>query len=199
MGSGNPWSRLDVFSGGFLLLSLGWVATTMRFMRAIVRSPEGMREALGTNYDPTLHKWVNVIAIAELTVFLDYGHWRLVPALERPALQGIGLGLYVLGAAWLFWVDTYLARHFVSELAASKVITDGPYNYVRHPRYTAVLASRVAFAFTLASVIAWLFALAWLLLILRRIRLEEGHLREIFSADYDAYARRTARLLPGVY
>jgi protein-S-isoprenylcysteine O-methyltransferase Ste14 len=39
----------------------------------------------------------------------------------------------------------------------------------------------------------------WIALVLRRIPLEEAHVRKAFGAAYDAYAARTARLLPGIY
>ncbi len=38
-----------------------------------------------------------------------------------------------------------------------------------------------------------------LVAILRRIRLEEAHLHKIFGAGYDAYASRTARLVPRIF
>ncbi len=44
-----------------------------------------------------------------------------------------------------------------------------------------------------------LVTLAWLGVLLRRIHLEEIHLHELFGADYEAYAARTVRLLPGIY
>lgn len=50
--------------------------------------------------------------VADLAVFLDYGHWHLVPALEQPLLQSLGLGLYLAVAIWR---DTYLARYFSQE------------------------------------------------------------------------------------
>ena len=195
----NPWARLDVFSGGLLVLGVLWTAADTRWHKAIFRSAETMKEASGSSYDPWLLRWIALLSLADLTVFLDYGHWHLVPALEQPALQAMGLGLYLLGALWLLWVDRYLSRHFLADPTARKVITGGPYHYVRHPRYAAVLSSRVAFALALASVLAWVFALIWLALILRRIRLEEAHLRELFGADYETYTLRTPRLLPRVY
>ncbi len=194
-----PWARLDFFSGGLLLLGALWTAADSRWHKAIFRSAETMKEASGASYDPWMLRGIALLSLAELTVFLDYGHWHLVPALEQPALQAMGLGLFLLGAVWLLWVDRYLSRHFAADPAARKVMTAGPYHYVRHPRYAAVLSSRVAFALALASVLGWIFALIWLALILRRIRLEEAHLRELFGADYETYALRTPRLLPHVY
>jgi protein-S-isoprenylcysteine O-methyltransferase Ste14 len=70
---------------------------------------------------------------------------------------------------------------------------------VRHPRYLALSISRIAFALALASIVAWFLFLFWMFAILRRIHREEPHLRKIFGPDYEAYAQRTARLIPGIY
>lgn len=198
-GSTKPWSRVDVFSGGFLLISLMWGCATMRFHRAIFRSREVMQEAAGVTYDPWMLRWITIFAVTELSVFLDYGHWHLVPQLENPILQSIGLVLYFFGALWLIWTDNYLSKVFAGDLSERRVMTHGPYRYVRHPRYAALIASRVAFALALASILAWFFFLGWLWVNLRRIGLEEVHLRKLFGAEYDAYASRTARLLPRIY
>jgi len=198
-GAPRPWQRLDVFSVGFIVVSLVWGCATMRFHRAIFRSKEVMEEAAGTTYDPWMLRWITIFAIAELSVFLDYGHWHLVPQLLNPVLQTIGLVLYLGGAVWLIWTDRHLAKVFAGDLSERKVMTQGPYRFVRHPRYAALIASRIAFALTLGSILAWFFFLGWLWVNLRRVRLEEDHLRKLFGADYDAYAAKTARFLPGIY
>ena len=197
--SPHPWSRLDAFSGGYLLIGLIWGAAATRFHRAIFRSKEVLEEASGKKYDAKMLWMITALSLGELAVFLDYARWRLVPALVQPALQWLGLALALAGALWLLWVDTYLSRHFAGDLAARQIMSDGPYRFVRHPRYVALLVSRVSFSLALASILGWLFALGWLIAILRRIRLEEAHLRGIFGADYDAYASRTARLIPGLF
>ncbi len=198
-GSPRPWQRLDIFSVGFILVSLVWGCATMRFHRAIFRSKEVMEEAAGTTYDPWMLRWITIFAFLELSVFLDYGHWHLVPQLLNPVLQTIGLVLYLAGAIWLIWTDRYLAKVFAGELSERKVMTQGPYRFVRHPRYAALIASRIAFALTLGSILAWFFFLGWLWVNLRRVRLEEEHLRELFGAEYEAYAAKTSRFLPGIY
>jgi protein-S-isoprenylcysteine O-methyltransferase Ste14 len=198
-GSPRPWQRLDFFSVGFIVLSLLWGCATMRFHRSIFRSKEVMEEAAGVTYDPWMLRWITIFAILELSVFIDYGHWHLVPQLLNPVLQSIGLVLYLGGAIWLIWTDRYLAKVFAGDLSKRKVMTQGPYRFVRHPRYAALVASRIAFALTLGSILAWLFFLGWLWVNLRRVRLEEAHLRELFGAEYEAYIARTARFLPGIY
>jgi len=200
-GMPSPWSRVDAFSGGFLGLMILAIVVDLKFGlgRSAFRSVETLREASGLTYDAATIVMMGLGSVADALVFLDYGHWHLVPALEHRGLQAFGLCLEGAGAAWLLWADTRLAAHFASAAPARTVIEDGPFRYVRHPRYTGVLAMRVAFAMALASVAGWLLALVWCVAILRRIGLEERHLVEMFGRDYDAYARRTPRLMPGVY
>jgi protein-S-isoprenylcysteine O-methyltransferase Ste14 len=196
--SAQPLARVDIFSGGVVLLLLIWSIGTIHFHRAIFQSPEVMREASGEVFDPLMFVWIAVFAAAELGVFLDYGHWHLVPVLQQPALQVIGLGMCAFAALWLIWTDAYLSRQFRS-LSSRKILTEGPYRFVRHPRYAALIVSSVAVSLALASILAWALAIGWLWVNLKRVELEEGHLRNLFGAEYDAYASRTPRFLPGIY
>ena len=195
-GSAHPWSRLDIFSGGFLAISLIWVYATMQFYRVIFRSREVLQEAVGTTYDSLMLFWIGVFGVAEISVYMDYGHWHFVRVLEQPVLQTIGLGIYLLSALWLIWTDRFLSRQFEGDLGNRKVLVDGPYAYVRHPRYAALIAARIAFALSMASILAWGFAIGWLWVNLERVRLEEAHLREVFGPEYDEYAARTGRFFP---
>jgi protein-S-isoprenylcysteine O-methyltransferase Ste14 len=198
-GAPRPWSRLDIFSGGFFALTLLWMGGTMVLHSSFFRCAEVVQEVSGKNFDPHMLTWITLISAADLLIFLDYGRWRLAPLLERLALQGSGLVLFLVGGLFLFWADTYLARHFANDLSKRKVISGGPFRLMRHPRYASLLVGRVAYALIFASIIGWLLAAVWLVLILHRVRLEEAHLRGIFGEDYDAYAAGTARLFPGIY
>ena len=195
----NPWARLDLISGGYLILGVVWILLTMRWNWAVLQSKEVMREAAGSSYDPQLLWAVSLLSLLELAVFAYYGHWRLTPRLLIPALQSFGLALNALGAAWLHWTDGILTRHFAAGMTNRAVIREGPYRFVRHPRYVALLVSRISFALVFGSILAWGILLLWLVALLRRIRLEEAHLRGIFGAEYERYAVRTPRLVPGIY
>ena len=75
----------------------------------------------------------------------------------------------------------------------------GPFRYVRHPRYAAAMLAKGAFALVFASALGWMLALTWAVLLLKKVSVEEEHLRNMFGNEYEAYAQRTARLLPGIY
>jgi protein-S-isoprenylcysteine O-methyltransferase Ste14 len=139
-----------------------------------------------------------VYTLFDARLFLDYAHWHLLPALDSAAVKTVGLILYLLTVAWLFRVDRFLFRHFVSALEDGVPMTDGPYCRVRHPRYAGLFFSRLALAPMLGSPIAWCLCILWWLLIERRIRREERYLQARFGSAYDLYAAKTPRLIPAV-
>jgi protein-S-isoprenylcysteine O-methyltransferase Ste14 len=199
-GASHPWARLNIYTGGFLLVGgLAGIAQAATFLRSALRSFGVAGEALGLTYDPGVLLFVLVLEPAKFAVILDYARWHLVPALEQPALQTLGLALAVAGSAGLIWTDRWLARHFASDAAAGSLMTRGPYAFIRHPRYLSMLLLGLSAALVFASILGWPLWFLMVVTVLRRIEREEPHLRELFGAAYDAYARRTARLLPGIY
>ena len=193
-----PWCALDGLACGYfglatvLILYHAW-------LKRYVTSCEALREASGLTYDPKTIWWGLLLAIADLLVFLDYGRWHLVPFLRWPLLRIMGIVLYLFAISGLMWTDTILAHHFQLVPAPWGLITTGPYAIVRHPRYACLLLSRVAFTLIFASVIGWLLLFPSVLLIRRRIRLEEVHLQQVFGSEYLGYGRHKSRLLPGIY
>jgi protein-S-isoprenylcysteine O-methyltransferase Ste14 len=109
------------------------------------------------------------------------------------------LGVYVSAVMWQAWTDTRLAKYFASREASRVPIRRGPFRYIRHPRYAGAIAGKIAFALVFASILGWVLAWAWLLYLLRNVTVEEEHLRNLFGDQYELYARKTARLLPGIY
>jgi protein-S-isoprenylcysteine O-methyltransferase Ste14 len=97
--------------------------------------------------------------LADLAVFFDYGHWQWGAKLQQPLLQSLGLGLYAAVAIWQTWTDTYLARYFSQQHREAVPMDHGPYRYVRHPRYSAAIVAKVAFALALASILGWVMRL----------------------------------------
>ncbi len=78
------------------------------------------------------------------------------------------------------------------------LVAHGPYRWIRHPMYAAVLLMAAAAAVVAAGVTAALAWLALLAVLLAKAQLEERWLAS-HHAGYAAYCRHTRRLLPGVY
>jgi protein-S-isoprenylcysteine O-methyltransferase Ste14 len=77
-----------------------------------------------------------------------------------------------------------------------KLLTDGLYGRIRHPRYVELMFWLLGYAL-IANYLALYVAvvvsvpLLWLVVVL-----EETELRQRFGSDYEAYARRVPRFIP---
>jgi protein-S-isoprenylcysteine O-methyltransferase Ste14 len=133
--------------------------------------------------------------VAHLAALQTYANtWWTLAVGVSVALAGVGL------RAWSVWT---LGRHFRREVtieADQRVITTGPYRWVRHPAYAGnlliyggvglALGSWASAAVVLAAAFAGLIP---------RITLEERTLEQAFGSRYVDYERATARLIPHLW
>jgi protein-S-isoprenylcysteine O-methyltransferase Ste14 len=192
-GHPEPWSRLDRFSITAILLLVGMGSMKARVHGAL--GPEISWQFFGERFEPLMQQLRRVLRLGDLLTLLDYSHGLLFPAVALPALQVTGLAIAPLVMVWLWWVDSYLIAHFPATLEGA-MMQDGPFRYIRHPRYVGLLIGRFAVAAMLGSVIGWLQCAGVFLLFTRRMLREERHLRATFPEKYDAYVQRTGRVLP---
>lgn len=138
-------------------------------------------------------------AAAILGGFLMSGLLLLNPRPDLPLIvQILACLLVLIGNAFAIYILLHLGRSFSILPESRRLVTSGPYQVVRHPLY---LAEAVA---TLGALIAFLSPWAFLLVAVQialqivRIHFEEKTLSETFP-EYKDYAKKTWRLIPGVY
>jgi protein-S-isoprenylcysteine O-methyltransferase Ste14 len=78
------------------------------------------------------------------------------------------------------------------------LIERGPYRRLRHPMYLAEIAMAVGVPLLLGAWWTLAFSLLFVVLVVRRIAVEERALADRLP-DYAAYAARTSKLIPHVY
>ena len=81
-----------------------------------------------------------------------------------------------------------------------QLVTDGVYRRIRHPMYLSLLIFAVGQTLALPNYVAgpaWLVAM--IVLIAFRLRAEERMMIEEFGDEYEAYRKRTNRLIPGLW
>jgi protein-S-isoprenylcysteine O-methyltransferase Ste14 len=127
--------------------------------------------------------------------FADYA-LHVVPFVLGTLLLVLGLRLFHRSHADLGtnWSITLELRE------GHRLVTHGVYRRVRHPMYSSLVLYGVGQALVLPNWVAgpsYLVALG--ILVLLRLGPEEAMMREHFGAEYDAYAARTKRLVPGVW
>ncbi len=108
------------------------------------------------------------------------------------------------GAAWLSMLSKRQLRMRilagVPELSSraypGRLLQDGAYRVIRHPRYASVILGTMGFALAANYAGAYVVVALSLLLLWPVILLEERELSARFGPEYDAYRQRTPALLP---
>ena len=132
----------------------------------------------------------------------------LVPALllDDPGLAPwpaavLGAVLLAVGVAVIGWTVSLFARVGRGTLApwdpTSKLVVRGPYEHVRNPMISGVIAVLLGEAalFGSPALLAWA-AVVFAVNAVYFPLVEEPGLRRRFGAEYDAYAARTPRWVP---
>ena len=131
-----------------------------------------------------------------------------VPGLTRrflPAsylLVAAGLAIQAAFVLLAVWARRHLGSNWSGEVriaAEHKLVRSGPYRFIRHPIYTAVLGMYCGTALVSGEIHALIALAVVILAYWRKIHLEERALREAFGADHEAYRRESWAWIPGVY
>ena len=115
----------------------------------------------------------------------------------------LAVPVYLLAAVVRFQQSRRLGSRILlgfPELApatyGSKLVTEGIYSRLRHPRYVQILLALLAYALFcnyLAVYVVLLAGLVWIVLV---ARVEEKELRDRFGAEYESYCARVPRFVP---
>jgi protein-S-isoprenylcysteine O-methyltransferase Ste14 len=117
-------------------------------------------------------------------------------------MRWVGVVVCFLGGL-LRIIPVYVLRNRFSGLVAiqpgHRLETHGIYGVIRNPSYLGMLVTSLGWVLTFRSGVGVLLVAALLVPLMARIRAEERLLREHFGTEYDAYCKRTWRLVPGIY
>jgi protein-S-isoprenylcysteine O-methyltransferase Ste14 len=130
-----------------------------------------------------------------------YAVW-LLPLLPSggtsAVLQTVSAAIALLGSGLIILAVLYLGKSFSIAPQARRLVIKGPYRLVRHPLYAAEEIAIIGVLLQYAWYAALGFLVVHIALQIRRMDYEESLLMSVFP-DYEDYARRTARLIPGVW
>jgi len=154
---------------------------------------------------PAADKKFVIVLFAMIVLWLvAMGFDHRAQASDVPVLlQTLGLALYLLSTAFIMWVfrENSFAAPVVKVQAARhhRVISSGPYAFVRHPMYSGIMLFFVSVSLLLGSWWGVAIAPVFAVLFAVRARIEERALVEGLP-DYADYAARVRyRLVPGLW
>jgi len=114
-----------------------------------------------------------------------------------------GLVLLVAGLIVRWIAIIHLGRFFTVNVAIAKdhkLITSGPYRFLRHPSYSGTLLMFLGFGLCMLNILALAAVIVPITTaFLWRIQVEEAALSEVFGDSYRVYRATTARIIPWLY
>lgn len=198
------WDRAWLYTA---IMGLGWAVLTIVL---IVINPELLNErgkrtqqVRGVrSWDwPLLALYSTLLVITPIIAGLDYRFGWSKPSSQATMLLGAAL---MIAGFVLLTGSMAVNRHFeaMARIQTERnhhVITTGPYAWMRHPGYLAVILHFVAVPMILGTQTAWIPALIGTVLFVVRTTREDQMLRDELPG-YAAYAATTRwRLLPLIW
>ena len=141
-----------------------------------------------------LYRFLGATALA---FYLIGGGWSVSWVPDEVRLEGFIL--MGMGLALIFWSQVSLGRNWVGGVGlhdGHKLVTSGPYAYVRHPLYSGFCLGALGIALASASPLAASGAALMAMSMLVRIWGEEELLKQHFKQDFLEYRERTGWLWP---
>lgn len=201
-GAGHPPAWASAIFSGYtapLWASLAvWVALSLYWeVAATSAAPVERRESKASR---AVH--VTLISIGQVMVFLGIPglRARFVPA--SILLGWTALVLQLLFLALAIWSRRILGRNWSGAIAATagqELVRAGPYRWLRHPIYTALLGMYACTALISGEVHALVGVVLLLAAYWRKVRLEEQHLASHFGPSYGEYRDATWGAVPGLF
>ena len=118
-------------------------------------------------------------------------------------VRGIGVMSYGFALILFWWVHKTLGKNWSPALEIRKnhkLVTRGPYKYIRHPMYTYMWIGVAGYWLISSNWIVGIVAfLTWSILYFIRLSEEEKMMIEEFGEEYKDYMRKTKKIIPWIY
>jgi protein-S-isoprenylcysteine O-methyltransferase Ste14 len=138
--------------------------------------------------------WLSMLGYLIYPPILAWSKFGL-PAWTRWLGVGIGITCIFL----IYWMFSSIGTGITPTVATRsdhKLVTKGPYRWIRHPLYTFGTLFFLSFALMADSWFIAVMALLAITMLSIRLPNEERHLIEKFGNEYREYMKRTGRYLP---
>ncbi len=180
----------------FWLSYVAWFLMEMWILRRDRRAVAGETKDQGSRATIMLGLWVGLI----LAFASAYRVSATRIALDAEPLFWSAIALIWVGMAFRLWAVLTLGRFFRTSVVVQddhRLITHGPYRFLRNPSYTGGLVTLIGIGLAMGNWLSVLFAAGGFLAGFGwRIRVEEQALAARFGEAWSQYRRRTWAIIP---
>ncbi len=172
------------------------------YMRRGKESGEGISRGREDRLRLALITFCNSLGTIAGLVYVFAPQRIRLTALPMPVWsRWLGAALGIVDLLLFGWTHHALGRNWSARLLIKDqhtLVTNGPYRWVRHPMYTAIFGSWLAFFLISANWIIGIAGLGMSIVVASRVDKEEALMIEEFGDQYRAYMQRTGRFLPRI-
>ena len=187
------------YSLALIVIALAWMLK-YRAARWGRKYSEGRQRICSDDRFKVLGKLI-FVAMNALTLASFWSDSRILLLFGNDTLRLAGM--IVLIAATLLYAKSLsqLGNNYSPCFDAHlpfRIVTYGPYSYIRHPLYLANILQGVGYILTSGSLWVLLFAAYGIVAVIRSLAREESYLAKNFP-EYEPYRAQTSRLIPFIY
>ena len=190
----------------YIVIQFGWAAALTVYLWS--HDPDLLKDRLKFA-KKSAKGWDKILTFVSMPFYMAYMvipgfdavryQWSRVPV----GIKAVCFLVVIASLPWIVWImkeNTFLSRFVeIQEERGHKVITTGPYKFVRHPMYIGAAILLLALPVALGSLYAIIPAAVTVIFTIIRTFLEDKTLHRELEG-YAEYAQRTKyRLLPGIW
>ncbi len=180
------------------VIGLLWLAWAVYWMVSSIRIKAAVRrESTASRLAHVIPLVVGIVLIGWRELPWDALNLRLWP--QSLLAYWVGLALLAAGLAFAVWARVHLGRNWSGSVTVKEgheLIRSGPYAYVRHPIYTGLITAVLGTAISCGTLRAALGLVIITLSLVRKLRTEEGFMRDTFPGEYQHYCAQVPALIP---
>ena len=186
----------------FLIIAIGWFIFWLYWIVAAIQTgienPYVKKEIISWHRIVVLLVAMVVVLLAH-TAYLHLSTRFTMYSTHNLLTGAIGVIVFISGLLVAVWARKYMGKNWgmpVTLRENVKLVTTGPYQYVRHPIYLGLLLG--LFGTTLVMGLWWLLVFVTVYLIYCSVK-EEQLLGKQFPDDYPNYKATTKMLIPFIF
>lgn len=184
-----------------VIIGMCWIVFWLYWIASAFTSK---KDAPSSNVQVFVASRVGLLVLAFLVTVAFH---QLPPSVTRHSLgislplQIVGLIIFLAGFYVTIWARRHLGKNWgmpMTEKLKPKLITTGPYQYIRHPIYTGMLLMIIGSAVDENAYWLIVFVVAIIYFSFCAV-IEEKNMHREFPKDYPLYKRQTKMLVPYVF